>query len=248
MTTGSINAVSPAITTSSGAISYCAPADDYFGLYNNYNNTAGSVFNTGSMMSGMMNYYGNSTQQIQQYYNMNAQQQGYMNMGNVQNADIAKQCTAISTVISQGQEDQVMAEYNQLVDAIRNQPGNQMYTESQIKSLADSAYYNATGKTLTDVIEQNCDSSFETGFNIINPFDNDKTSKEELIAELNGTKVKDGTGAAKVAGNAAGGAAAAGVIGAGIGTLICPGPGTLIGAGVGAVVGAVGGLIKGLFS
>ncbi len=221
MTTG-MNALNPVGFYSSG--------DDYFGLTgatNTYNGVSSNIWN-------------NSTQNLQYQYGYNNTYNAYNNKYASQQLTIQDQCTSIATVLSNGQEDEVLSEFNELVSTLRSQEQYAQCSDQELRAMAKNIFQNMTGISLTDAINQNCSSSFTTGLkNVLNPFGDDSVSKEDLLAEINGTKKKKGADASKVVGEVAGIAGCA-AGGAGVGFLVA-GP---VGAAVGGVIGGAVGLIK----
>ncbi|MGN0018160.1 MAG: hypothetical protein ACI37S_03870 [Candidatus Gastranaerophilaceae bacterium] len=164
-----------------------------------------------------------------------------------QNETISRQIQILQNEIKENNLDNVKAEYDKLVLAVKNSYGKQLSTglsaeeeELQLKAYAERLYSQQTGSYLADDIKNNSSSSFMSGVKKILSFgfSNRKTA-DETVAYITGAKQTISSKAAKVAGSATAGAG----IGAAVGTFICPGVGTLIGAGIGAVVtGLTGGL------
>ncbi len=207
---------------------------DYFNL-NNTTGTSGNLFNTynsgyttGSYGTYGAGIYGSTSGQLQYNYDLNNQAQSYYVKQNSGQATLAYQCKAIADVISEGQEDEVLTEFNELVSTLKSQPQYAQCNDQELKAIAQDVFANMTGMSLTDAIKTNCESSFKTGLNLLNPFDRDSVSKEDLLAEVNGTKKKAGSGISK----ALGGAASVGTVAAGAGI------GFAVGGPIGAVVGA----------
>lgn len=186
-------------------------AADYTG---NYSDTSNSLFSNPYSYG----YYGPSSSQVQNYYDMNNQYMSYSNKNSAQQLTLKDQCTSLAQVISEGQEDAILTEYNELVSTLASQPQYQNCNEQELKAVAKQIFQNTTGISLNDAINQNCSGNFATGlkqgFFLGNA---DSISKEQLISEINGTPMKGG--ASKVIGN---------IIGA-IGGIICLGLPALFG-------------------
>lgn len=210
-------------------------SEDYFGL-NSGNTAYGTADAYGSLNTygGYGNYgniWGGSTQILQNQYDYNNTYNSYNNKYNSEQLSVQDQCAAIATVISNGQEDEVLSEFNELVATIQSQPQYAQCSEQELKAIARNLFQSVTGVSLTDAVNANCSSSFKTGLNMLNPFDKDTTSKEDLISEISGTKKKEGAEIAETAGKVT--AVAAPAVGAGIGFAVGGPIGAAVGAGIG---------------
>ncbi|MDD3237581.1 MAG: hypothetical protein PHV37_05730 [Candidatus Gastranaerophilales bacterium] len=206
---------------------------DYFGL-----NSGTSTATSTSSLYNSSNIWGTNSA-----YGYNNPYLAYNNKMGAQNLAIQDQCAAIATVVGGGQEDEILEEFNELVTTLKSQDQYSQCSDQELKAVARNIFQNTTGVSLNEAINKNCSGSFMTGLkNAINPFGDDKTSKDDLISEINGTKKKKGANEAKVVGSAIGiaGAAAAG---AGIGFAV----GGPIGAAIGGAIGGVGSFLKSLF-
>lgn len=241
---------------------YYNNGDDYFGLSSTAgNNIAGTsiysnpgVYNpymTPGMYSMPQNLWNDPKGQMQYQYDMSNTANGYGIKNNAQQISLTDQCTALAQVIGSGQEDEILKEFNELSATLKSQPQYAQCSEQEIKGLAKQYFQAVTGLSLNDAIENNASGDFETGFKkSFSLFGDDNESKEDLLAEVNGTKLKRGAEATKVVGEVAGVASYA-AIGAGIGASL----GLVGSAGVlsaplavvGGVIGGAVGILKSIF-
>lgn len=245
---------------------------DYFGLglnqnvmpnnlYSGYNYNAtdnfygtNSIYNSGYnynpyLMTGMgtmpQNLWNNPVGQMNYQYDMSNTANSFGIKTNAQQISLTDQCNALAQVISDGQEDEIMKEFVELENTLKSQPQYAKCSDQEIKGLARQYFQAITGKSLTSAIEQNASGDFSTGFKkVFSMFGDDSVSKEDLISEINGTKLKRGAEETKIAGKVAGALTYAGV-GAGIGAAVTLG--NPIGAVVGGIIGAGVGIFKSIF-
>ena len=190
-----------------GSMGYVNPCDDYFGLYSNSGLNTGmtagmttgmtypSIMNPG-MYSIPQNLWNDPIGQMQYQYDMNNQYQGFNIRANAQQLTITDQCRVLAELISEGKEDEIMENFKELEATLKSQPQFAQCTDKEIKAYAQNMFAQSTGMSLTEAIKQNCKSNFSTGLSAGFFFGNgDTTSKEDLLAEINGTKKP--TGASK---------------------------------------------------
>jgi len=158
-------------------------------------------------------------QNIQQWDNfgVNRQVAGFKNQNNAQfqmqaqNGSIERQVRILSEQIKENNQDNVKAEYQKLLQAIRATYGSQIQgseedKELTLKQYADQIYAQMTGSYMTDDIRANSSSSFVSGIKQILSFGfGNKTTADENIAMISGAKQTRGSKASKVAGNIVGG-------------------------------------------
>ncbi len=199
-----INALSP--------MGYVNPSDDYFGLSTMSNTTTNymspSIMGQGITYPGMysipQNLWNDPAGQMQYQYNMNNQYQSYNNKANAGQLAVTDQCKVIAELISEGKENEIMENFVELQETLKSMPQYAQLSDKEIKSYAQNIFAQTTGVSLTEAIKQNCKSNFSTGFTSGFHLGNaDNISKEELLAEINGTKPP--TGAAKTFGKILGG-------------------------------------------
>ena len=148
----------------------------------------------------------------------------------------------IQEYIQQGNIDQAFSLYDDLLDDIKSTTSNYSYflTDSNVETILNNAYVNATGSTLLDAVDKSSASPFLSGLSqgipIIGWFVNGDT-KAEATSKLAGTNVNWKDKVAEYAGAAASGAATGAIIGNFI-------PIPCIGAGIGALVGAAVGCLS----
>lgn len=119
----------------------------------------------------------------------------------VQAADdvITRQIGNLQSVVGRNEQDYVMTEYGKLTNAIRNKFKEAGYTnvpEEQIKAHAEKLYYETTGKSLLNDVQENGHSSFVTGLVDVFGFGlgNEKSASQN-IANITGqseTKAEKG--------------------------------------------------------
>lgn len=236
--------------------------DDYFGLNSLANNnianssiygTTGAYnpYMTPGMYSIPQNLWNDPKGQMQYQYDMNNTANGYGIKSGAQQVSLTDQCSALAQVIGSGQEDEILKEFNELSATLKSQPQYAQCSEQEIKGLAKQYFQAVTGVSLNEAIENNASGDFETGFKkSFSLFGDDNESKEDLLAEVNGTKLKRGAEATKTVGEVAGVAAIAGAgagIGAAVGTFVFPVIGTGVGAAIGGIVGGAVGILKSIF-
>lgn len=204
---------------------YYNSGDDYFGLSNpNMAASTGTtnIFGTTGSYGG---YYGvpqnlvnDPKGQMEYQYDMNNTASSYNVKNNAAQMTITDQCTTMASLISEGKEDEIMTKFEELESTLKSEPQFQKCSDAEIKAYAKNMFAQTTGMSLEDAINKNCQGDFSTGLTSGFHWGNaDSTSKEELLAEINGTKPP--TGAAKAFGT---------ILGA-IGGAVCLGIPALIG-------------------
>lgn len=192
------------------------------------------------MMGGMYSTTGMQTQ-----YNLNNQWQSYGIKANAQQIALTDQCNALAQVLSSGQEDEIMKEFNELENTLKTQPQFAQCTEQEVKAYAKNYFQSITGISLDKAIEENASGDFTTGFKkTFSLFGDDSTSKEDLLATVNGTRLKRGAEETKVAGEVTGIVAKVGA-GAALGLAVTLG--NPIGAVVGGAIGGIACMLKAIF-
>ena len=160
-------------------------------------------------------------QTMQQWDNFGVSRQvsAYQNQNNAQfqmasqTENISRQIQILRTEIVNNNQDNVKAEYNKLLAAVKASYGSQIAkgvnpeeAEAQVKAYAERLYAQQTGSYITDDIKNNSSGSFWSGVKQILTFGlGNKTTADENIAMINGTKQTTGSKASKIAGNVVGG-------------------------------------------
>lgn len=201
--------------------------------------TYGLSLNTGS-------YFGNGISSVGGGYSAGNRTASSSNLNRVSRdiaAGYSQNMEFINLYLEQGEVDQALKLYDELMDEVKQTAGDYGYnlTDSQVATTLNNAFYSATGTKFTTAAVENTHGSFVTGLieglPIIGWFANGN-SKAETVAKITGTEpsvkdeIKEGAGA--VLSGAAAGAA--------IGSCI-PAVGTVVGA----VVGGALGLAKTIF-
>ena len=160
-------------------------------------------------------------QTMQQWDNFGVGRQvaAYQNQNNAQfqmasqTQNISRQIQILQTEIKSNHQDNVKAEYNKLLAAVKASYGSQIASgvsaeeaEAQVKAYAERLYAQQTGTYITDDIKNNSSGSFWSGVKQVLSFGlGNKTTADENIAMINGTKQTTANKASKVAGNVVGG-------------------------------------------
>ncbi len=187
------------------------------------------------MMSGMMNPYGygmmfnpatqiNYMNQMDQFgidrqVNLYKGQNNAQYQMSAQTDGISRQVQILSQKAQNNEQNNIQAEYNRLVAAVKDTYGSQMtglsaeQKEAQAKAYAERIYAQQTGALLTDDLERNGNDSFVAGFKQVVTFGlGNRTTAQENISKITGAKLTTAETTKKYLGYAAGGATlAAGV-------------------------------------
>ena len=187
------------------------------------------------MMSGMMNPYGygmmfnpstqiNYMNQMDQFgidrqVNLYKGQNNAQYQMSAQTDGISRQVQILSQKAQNNEQNNIQAEYNRLVAAVKDTYGSQMaglsadQQEAQAKAYAERIYAQQTGAMLTDDLERNGNGSFLAGFKqVVTLGLGNRTTAQENISKITGAKLTTAETSKKYLGYAAGGATlAAGV-------------------------------------
>ena len=183
-------------------------------------------------------------------YNEGKSSKNYASATDGLTGSIREACNSLQTVIIEGEADQIVTQFDRIVEALRNSP---LYTRLQdefkndptrlemtLRNCAKEQFQAVTGQDLKAMIQQHCDSTLVNAFwNTISFGNAQNHSAEEVIAHIEGSEAPKSEGSKKAIGKV-GGVTATTLAGAGVGSLICPGIGTVLGAGVGAIAGIIG--------
>ena len=164
---------------------------------------------------------------------------------------IREACNSLQTVVVEGQSDQIVKQFEKIVDMIRRSPlydrlqeefkDDPIALEKTLRDCAKMQFQAVTGQDLKAMIQENCDGAIANGFWSALSFGNAQTyTAEEVIARLEGTEAPKSDKVKKIAGKV-GASTATAATGALIGAIGGP-IGAAIGAGIGAVVGIIGSL------
>ena len=163
---------------------------------------------------------------------------------------IREACNSLQTVVIEGESDQIVRQFEVLVDMIRRSPINERLQqefkddpiayEKTLRNCAKEQFQAATGQDLKAMLQQNCDSSLANAFWNTISFGNAQTySAEEIIAKLEGSRTPKSVQTKQLIGKVGGVTATTGT-GAAIGIAVGGPVGALVGAGLGCVVGIIG--------
>lgn len=182
-------------------------------------NTGGYGYNTyPGMYQIPQNLWNDPIGQLEYQDNLNQQSGAIYNRNSGQQLEVSNQCRVLASLIGEGKENEVLKEFQEIETALKGQQQYSKCTDQEIKAIAQSIFQQSTGVPLVDAINQNCKSNFETGLGTGFFLGNaDSVSKEDLIAEINGTEPPHG--GSKIVG---------GIIGA-IGSILCLGIPALFG-------------------
>lgn len=170
---------------------------------------------------------------------------------------IREACNSLQTVIVEGESDQIVTQFERIVNSLRNSP---LYTRLQeefkddpvrlemtLRNCAKEQFQAATGQDLKAMIQQHCDSALANSFwNTVSFGNAQRYSAEDIIAKIEGSDTPKAVQGKKVVGKVAGvlaGIGSGAAAGAVIGTFGGP-----IGWGVGAIVGGIAGLVGAITS
>ncbi|GBF23404.1 hypothetical protein tpqmel_0808 [Candidatus Gastranaerophilus sp. (ex Termes propinquus)] len=148
-------------------------------------------------------------------YSLNATQQGLQNKHVAEASLFSQQCNNISSLLSEKRLDAVSVEFEKLVNNMKTNPQYAVYSDQEVRALAQSQYAQATGVNLLDDINQKTPSAFvqgmKSGVPIFGLFESTR-SKDDITAQVTGTSVSGKSNASKMLGAAlTGGAIGAGV-------------------------------------
>lgn len=164
---------------------------------------------------------------------------------------IREACNSLQTVIIEGETDQIVKQFEAIVDMLKRSPlyvrlqeefkDDPVALEKTLRNCAREQFQAVTGQDLKAMIQENCDSSLANAFWKTISFGNAQTySSEDIIAKMEGTETPKSVKSKKVIGKI-GGVTATTATGTAIGAIGGP-VGALIGAGVGCVAGILGSL------
>ena len=198
-----LNAYSGAGMTMNGVTPYATPYAG--GMYGGF-----GILNPQYQMQTMQQWdnFG-IDRQVSMYQNQNNAQ--FRMQG--QNNSIARQIQVLSSQIKADNQDNVKAEYDKLLAAVKSAYGSQVNKnlspedqEAQIRAYAEQLYAQQTGTYITDDIRANSSSSFMSGLKQILTFGfGNKTTADENISRIEGTNQTTKSKASKIAGNVVGG-------------------------------------------
>ena len=187
----------------------------------------------------------------EQYYQEGKSAKNYASAADGLTGSIREACNSLQTVIIEGQSDQIIHQFERIVETLRHSP---LYTRLQeefkddparlemtLRNCAKEQFHAVTGQDLKAMIQENCDGAVSNAFWNTITFGNGQTySKEEIIAKMEGSEAPKGEKAKKVVGKIGGVTAAMGT-GAAIGAVVGAGlPGAIVGAVVGGIAGILG--------
>ena len=187
----------------------------------------------------------------EQYYQEGKSAKNYASATDGLTGSIREACNSLQTVIIEGQSDQIIHQFERIVETLRHSP---LYTRLQeefkddparlemtLRNCAKEQFHAVTGQDLKAMIQENCDGAVSNAFWNTITFGNGQTySKEEIIAKMEGSEAPKGEKAKKVVGKIGGVTAAMGT-GAAIGAVVGAGlPGAIVGAVVGGIAGILG--------
>ncbi len=184
----------------------------------------------------------------EQYYQEGKDAKNYASATDGLTGSIREACNALQTVVIEGESDQIVAQFERIVNTLRQSP---LYTRLQqefkddpamleltLRNCAREQFHAVTGQDLKALIQQNCDGALGNAFWNTISFGNAQTySAEDIIAKMEGSQTPKSTRTKEVVGKVGGVTATTGT-GAAIGACV--------GGPIGAVVGGVAGFIAGI--
>ncbi len=184
----------------------------------------------------------------EQYYQEGKDAKNYASATDGLTGSIREACNALQTVVIEGESDQIVAQFERIVNTLRQSPlytrlqqefkDNPAMLELTLRNCAREQFHAVTGQDLKALIQQNCDSALGNAFWNTISFGNAQTySAEDIIAKMEGSQTPKSTRTKEVVGKVGGVTATTGT-GAAIGACV--------GGPVGAIVGGIAGLIAGV--
>lgn len=184
----------------------------------------------------------------EQYYQEGKDAKNYASATDGLTGSIREACNSLQTVVIEGESDQIVAQFERIVNTLRQSP---LYTRLQqefkddpamleltLRNCAREQFHAVTGQDLKALIQQNCDGALGNAFWNTISFGNAQTySAEDIIAKMEGSQTPKSTRTKEVVGKVGGVTATTGT-GAAIGACV--------GGPVGAIVGGIAGLIAGV--
>lgn len=184
----------------------------------------------------------------EQYYQEGKDAKNYASATDGLTGSIREACNSLQTVVIEGESDQIVAQFERIVNTLRQSP---LYTRLQqefkddpamleltLRNCAREQFHAVTGQDLKALIQQNCDGALGNAFWNTISFGNAQTySAEDIIAKMEGSQTPKSTRTKEVVGKVGGVTATTGT-GAAIGACV--------GGPIGAVVGGVAGFIAGI--
>lgn len=187
-----------------------------FGTNNNfgYSTVPFSGLNTTQMLQYQKELNNNNLQlnrqNIDSNLTLNRQNQAASQLSTASNDSISRQIAALQRQVQNNKQENIMAEYNKLIETVRAYYETAGYTnvsDAEIKTTAERMYSQVTGSPLVDDIKSHGSTSFGTGFKQVVSFGlSDGTTKDENISSITGENCADNESkAGKIAGQVAGG-------------------------------------------
>ena len=185
------------------------------------------------------------------YYQEGKAAKNYASAADGLTGSIREACNTLQTVIIEGESDQIVTHFENLIDMLRRSPlydrlqaefkDDPVALEKTLRNCAREQFHAVTGQDLKAMIQQHCDGSIANAFWNTVTFGNSQTySAEEITAKMEGSQPPRSEKTRKVVGKI-GGVAATTATGMAIGAIGGP-VGAVIGAGVGCVAGIIGSL------
>ena len=147
-------------------------------------------------------------------FGINRQVQMFQNQNNAQfqiasqNSDIQRQIQILNSQIKANHQDNIKTEYKKLLRSVEAQYSSQLQgmsdeqKQAKLKAYAEQMYTQVTGSYITDDIRANSSSSFVSGIKQVLTFGlSNRTTADENIAMIEGTKQTTSSKASKILGN-----------------------------------------------
>jgi hypothetical protein len=161
---------------------------------------------------------------------------------------IREACNTLQTVIVEGESDQIVLKFEEIVKMIKQSPvyerlqeqfkNNPEALDKTIRNCAKEQFMAVTGQDLKAMIQQHCDGALENSFWNTLSFGNAQThSAEEIIAKIEGSQTPRSVKTKERFGKL-GGVTSYTLAGAAIGCIGGP-----VGAGIGATIGCIAGIV-----
>ena len=184
----------------------------------------------------------------EQYYQEGKDAKNYASATDGLTGSIREACNALQTVVVEGESDQIVEQFERIVNTLRNSPlytrlqeefkDNPVLLEMTLRNCAKEQFQAVTGQDLKAMIKQNCDGTLANAFwNTVTFGNSQRYSSEEVIAKMEGSEPPKSEKTKALAGKIGGGLATTGT-GAALGFMV--------GGPIGAIVGGAAGLIAGV--
>lgn len=186
----------------------------------------------------------------EQYYQEGKDAKNYASASDGLTGAIREACNSLQTVIIEGESDQIVHQFERIVDSLRNSPIYQRLQqefkddparlEMTLRNCAKEQFQAATGQDLKAMIQQHCDGALSNAFwNTISFGNAQSYSAEDIIAKIENSHTPKAVKTKVLIGQIGGATATTGT-GAAIGFVVGGPIGAIVGGCIGLAVGLLG--------